>query len=257
VSHKYLHKYLLKQVWKSKLYNEKISQGLPATIGIDHESIAHYNELKKVNENFNQDTLKSDLRKLRREFGGLQGSSLTQFSSMNFRKKKVKFMRSLIHGWGLFTLEDIPANQMVIEYLGETIRLGLCDHREEYNEKHGEESSYMFRVDKNVVVDATRHGNYARFINHSCEPNCTAKIIVELDESKIVIYSKREIKAFEEITYDYKFPIGSGFFERCFFVLEIPFFVASRTNLNSPLLPIEENKIPCWCGAQNCRKYLN
>jgi SET domain-containing protein len=53
-------------------------------------------------------------------------------------------------------------------------------------------------------------GNLARFINHCCEPNCYAEIIKVANQPKIVIYAKRNLYPGEEITYDYKFPIGTG-----------------------------------------------
>ncbi|VDK35697.1 unnamed protein product [Gongylonema pulchrum] len=76
------------------------------------------------------------------------------------------------------------------------------------------------------VIDATQMGNLARFINHSCQPNCYAKIVSVEGEKRIVIYSKQPINKGDEITYDYKFPI-------------------------------EENKIDCLCGAPSCRGSLN
>jgi len=143
-----------------------------------------------------------------------------------FRRKQLTFGKSAIHDWGLFAQEDIGADEMVIEYVGEVIRPHLSDLRENSYEKLGIRSSYLFRIDQDSVVDATKCGSLSRFINHSCEPNCYAKIIMIEGEKKIVIYSKQPIASGEEITYDYKFPV-------------------------------EDEKIPCLCGAKSCRKYLN
>ena len=60
-----------------------------------------------------------------------------------------------------------------------------------------------------VVVPLLLQGNLARFINHCCEPNCYAEIIKVANQPKIVIYAKRNLSPGEEITYDYKFPIGT------------------------------------------------
>ena len=126
--------------------------------------------------------------------------------------------------------------------------------REKRYEEEGIGSSYMFRVDHDTIIDATKCGNFARFINHSCnvrrrrakvkrasapptsaransvcvpfQPNCYAKVITVESQKKIVIYSRQSINVNEEITYDYKFPI-------------------------------EDEKIPCLCGAENCRGTLN
>ena len=79
------------------------------------------------------------------------------------------FGKSSIHDWGLFSLEDIAPDEMVIEYVGDNVRSVLSDVREKRYEKQGIGSSYLFRIDLDNVVDATKCGNLARFINHSCD----------------------------------------------------------------------------------------
>lgn len=153
-------------------------------------------------------------------------SELLKFNQLKFRRKAMKFGKSAIHDWGLFAMEHIGADEMVIEYVGDVVRPLLSDIREKRYEKQGIGSSYLFRIDLDYVVDATKCGNLARFINHACEPNCYAKVIKIDGQNKIVIYSKQAIAIGEEITYDYKFPI-------------------------------EDEKIRCLCGSKNCRKYLN
>ncbi|XP_077399011.1 histone-lysine N-methyltransferase SETD1B-A isoform X7 [Vanacampus margaritifer] len=153
-------------------------------------------------------------------------SDLLKFNQLKFRKKKIRFCKSHIHDWGLFALEPIAADEMVIEYVGQNIRQVIADMREKRYEEEGIGSSYMFRVDHDTIIDATKCGNFARFINHSCNPNCYAKVITVESQKKIVIYSRQAINVNEEITYDYKFPI-------------------------------EDEKIPCLCGAENCRGTLN
>ncbi|XP_020340705.2 histone-lysine N-methyltransferase SETD1B-A isoform X1 [Oncorhynchus kisutch] len=153
-------------------------------------------------------------------------SDLLKFNQLKFRKKKIRFCKSHIHDWGLFAMEPIAADEMVIEYVGQNIRQVIADMREKRYEDEGIGSSYMFRVDHDTIIDATKCGNFARFINHSCNPNCYAKVITVESQKKIVIYSRQPINVNEEITYDYKFPI-------------------------------EDEKIPCLCGAENCRGTLN
>ncbi|RXN37479.1 histone-lysine N-methyltransferase 2B-like protein [Labeo rohita] len=87
---------------------------------------------------------------------------------------------------------------------------------------------YMFRIDDFDVVDATMHGNAARFINHSCEPNCYSRVINVEGQKHIVIFALRKIYRGEELTYDYKFPIEDA-----------------------------SNKLGCNCGAKHCRRFLN
>jgi len=80
----------------------------------------------------------------------------------------VKFSRSSIHGWGLFAQEAIGADEMVIEYVGELVRSSVADRREAVYTRKGIGSSYLFRIDSDHIIDATKCGNYARFMNHSC-----------------------------------------------------------------------------------------
>uniref|UniRef100_A0A1B6E0P6 Histone-lysine N-methyltransferase n=1 Tax=Clastoptera arizonana TaxID=38151 RepID=A0A1B6E0P6_9HEMI len=140
-------------------------------------------------------------------------------------KEAVGVFRSDIHGRGLFCLRDIDAQEMVIEYAGEVIRSGLTDIREKHYTSKGI-GCYMFRIDDQFVVDATMKGNAARFINHSCEPNCYSRVIDILGKKHILIFAFRRIPQGEELTYDYKFPF-------------------------------EDEKITCHCLSRKCRKYLN
>ncbi|XP_064896106.1 histone-lysine N-methyltransferase 2A isoform X2 [Columba livia] len=142
-------------------------------------------------------------------------------------KEAVGVYRSPIHGRGLFCKRNIDAGEMVIEYSGNVIRSILTDKREKYYDSKGI-GCYMFRIDDSEVVDATMHGNAARFINHSCEPNCYSRVINIDGQKHIVIFAMRKIYRGEELTYDYKFPIEDA-----------------------------SNKLPCNCGAKKCRKFLN
>uniref|UniRef100_M8BAP0 [histone H3]-lysine(4) N-trimethyltransferase n=1 Tax=Aegilops tauschii TaxID=37682 RepID=M8BAP0_AEGTA len=157
--------------------------------------------------------------KLRNLLAASEGTELLKITQSKARKKRLRFQRSKIHEWGLVALESIDAEDFVIEYVGELIRRPVSDIREAQYEKSGIGSSYLFRLDDDYVVDATKRGGLARFINHSCEPNCYTKIITVEGHKKIFIYSKRRIYAGEELTYNYKFPL-------------------------------EEKKIPCHCGSQ-------
>ncbi|KKY24285.1 putative histone-lysine n-methyltransferase [Diplodia seriata] len=152
-----------------------------------------------------------------------------RFNQLKKRKKLVKFDRSAIHNWGLYAQEDISANDMIIEYVGEKVRQKVADIREIKYDKQGVGSSYLFRIDEDSVVDATKKGGIARFINHSCTPNCTAKIIRVDGTKRIVIYALRDIKTNEELTYDYKFERELG----------------------------SDDRIPCLCGSVNCKGFLN
>ncbi|KAK4751547.1 hypothetical protein SAY87_005029 [Trapa incisa] len=164
--------------------------------------------------------------KMRNLIAAVEGADLLKSSQLKARKKHLRFQRSKIHDWGLVAQEPIEAEDFVIEYVGELIRPRISDMRELQYEKMGIGSSYLFRLDDGYVVDATKRGGIARFINHSCEPNCYTKIISVDGQKKIFIYAKRHIFAGEELTYNYKFPL-------------------------------EDKKIPCNCGAKKCRGSLN
>ncbi|KAG8723216.1 histone methyltransferase set1 [Ceratobasidium sp. 395] len=125
-----------------------------------------------------------------------------KFNRLRIRKKQLVFSPSPIHNWGLYAAEAIPAGDMVIEYVGEVIKQRVADKREKYYEKTGIGSSYLFRLDHSLVVDATKKGNLGRLINHCCTPNCTARIITINGKKKIVIYAKTNINVGDEITYD-------------------------------------------------------
>ncbi|PYH29557.1 histone methyltransferase SET1 [Aspergillus neoniger CBS 115656] len=152
-----------------------------------------------------------------------------RFNQLKKRKKPVRFARSAIHNWGLYAEENISANDMIIEYVGEKVRQQVADMRERRYLKSGIGSSYLFRIDENTVIDATKRGGIARFINHSCTPNCTAKIIKVDGSKRIVIYALRDIERDEELTYDYKF----------------------EREWDS------DDRIPCLCGSTGCKGFLN
>jgi len=116
-----------------------------------------------------------------------------KFNQLKKRKKPVKFARSAIHNWGLYAMENINKDDMIIEYVGEEVRQQIAELRENRYLKSGIGSSYLFRIDDNTVIDATKKGGIARFINHSCMPNCTAKIIKVEGSKRIVIYALRDI----------------------------------------------------------------
>ncbi|KAL5225860.1 hypothetical protein ABZP36_012499 [Zizania latifolia] len=107
--------------------------------------------------------------KLRNLIAAAEGAELLKITQSKSRKKRLRFQRSKIHEWGLVALESIDAEDFVIEYVGELIRRQVSDIREAQYEKSGIGSSYLFRLDDDFVVDATKRGGLARFINHSCE----------------------------------------------------------------------------------------
>ena len=107
---------------------------------------------------------------------------------LQFRKKQMKFARSGIHDWGLFALEPILEGSMVIEYVGQVIRQTVADLREKKYEAMGIGSSYLFRIDHDTIIDATKCGNLARFINHSCNVSIKSGLFLPFPFSLYFIY---------------------------------------------------------------------
>lgn len=137
-----------------------------------------------------------------------------RFNQLKKRKKPVRFARSAIHNWGLYAEENITANDMIIEYVGEKVRQQVADMRERQYLKSGIGSSYLFRIDENTVIDATKRGGIARFINHSCTPNCTAKIIKVDGSKRIVIYALRDIERGESSKKPFFLPMPAWRYRR-------------------------------------------
>jgi len=157
--------------------------------------------------------------------------SAEEFSAMA-RNKLVSVRGSHIHGWGLFAEQPVVAGEVVAEYVGEYVSNAVADSREKkYQELRIQD--YQFRVGANLVIDATMKGGCGRYINHCCDPNCIAQIIdgdyPQQHLKRVMVIATRDVKALEEITYDYQFPL--------------------ENNLDA--------RIPCNCGAVRCRGFMN
>ena len=138
--------------------------------------------------------------------------------------RRIIVRRSKIHGKGVFALQDIPKGARLMEYLGERISHEEADRRyaaEHENSPH----TMLFAVDDEVVIDATVWGSSARFINHSCTPNCDA---VE-EDGRIFIESAKKISAGSELTYDY------------------------NLILEERHTPAVKRAHACFCGTRKCR----
>lgn len=111
----------------------------------------------------------------------------------------VQVKSSKIHGKGVFAAKRIPKGTRVIEYLGERISHAEADARYEHLDP-GDNHTFLFIVDKKIVIDAGVGGNAARFINHSCDGNCESVI----EERRVFIEATRTIEPGEELGYDYE-----------------------------------------------------
>lgn len=141
--------------------------------------------------------------------------------------RRIQVRRSGVHGKGVFALQDIAKGETVIEYIGEIISAQEAEDRHPHDPSDPNHTFY-FQIDDDRVIDALHGGNSARWINHSCSPNC--KPVVE--DHRVFIKSKRNIAAGEELNYDYGLIVDE---------------------------PITQKLIaqyPCWCGSPKCRKTL-
>jgi uncharacterized protein len=112
---------------------------------------------------------------------------------------------SPIQGRGAFATKRIRKGARITEYVGEHISQEEADARydDEAMDRH---HTFLFNLDDDTVVDGAVYGNDARFINHSCDPNCQAFI----EEDRIFIYALRDIAQDEELCYDYAYERGEG-----------------------------------------------
>ncbi len=129
-----------------------------------------------------------------------------------------------IVGRGAFALRDIAPGERLIEYKGERITQAEADRRYD-DDSMDEHHTFLFDVSDKVVIDATYDGNEARYINHSCDPNCES----ELRRGRVYIVAMRRIRAGEELHYDYAYQRDGTETER------------------------EEEQYRCRCGTARCR----
>jgi hypothetical protein len=141
--------------------------------------------------------------------------------------KRIQVRRSGVHGKGVFALQDLAEGETLIEYVGEVISWDEAQDRHPHDPQDPNHTFY-FHVNEDRVIDALFGGNSSRWINHSCKPNCEA----DEDNDRIFIKALRNIKAGEELNYDYGLIIDEPYTKK--------------------LLA----EYPCWCGAKNCRGTL-
>lgn len=132
--------------------------------------------------------------------------------------------RSDIQGLGAFARQDIPQGMQIIEYVGEKISNAESDRRYPYDTK-GRHHTFLFTLSSRTIIDAAVGGNEARFINHSCDPNCEAVI----EGRRIFIYAKKDIPEGTELLYDYQYD-----WDPSYTMEDLEYYA-------------------CRCGAPNCR----
>ena len=144
------------------------------------------------------------------------------------RPPLVEVRPSPVAGRGVFALRRIRKGTLLLEYTGERISRAEADRRYDDEAAGPDSHVLLFALDRRTVLDGAVGGSDARFINHSCEPNCEAVI----EDGRIVFRALRTIQPDEELGYDYR--------------LEKP----------GPRTREVEALYPCRCGASSCRGTL-
>ena len=141
--------------------------------------------------------------------------------------RTIQVKKSGVHGKGVFAARDIVKGETLIEYVGEIISAQEAEDRHPHDPNDPNHTFY-FQVDDDKVIDALHGGNSARWINHSCSPNC--KPVVE--DGRVFIKAKKDIKQGDELNYDYGLII--------------------EARMTKKLMA----QYPCWCGSPKCRGTL-
>ncbi|XP_058758536.1 histone-lysine N-methyltransferase ASHH1-like isoform X1 [Vicia villosa] len=128
---------------------------------------------------------------------------------------KTKLFKTEGRGWGLLADEDIKAGQFVIEYCGEVISWKEAKRRSHTYETQGPTDAYIISLNASESIDATRKGSIARFINHSCQPNCETRKWTVMGEIRVGIFARQDIPIGTELAYDYNFEWFGGAKVRC------------------------------------------
>lgn len=101
-------------------------------------------------------------------------------------------------------LLDAKKGRFIIEYVGELINEATCRERVTRGSDEGVDNYYMLTIDKDCIIDAGPMANLSRFMNHSCNPNCETQKWTVNGEMRVGLFAKRDIKAKEELVFDYQ-----------------------------------------------------
>jgi SET domain-containing protein len=138
--------------------------------------------------------------------------------------RRILARKSGVHGRGVFAAQPIKKGERVIEYKGELISWNEALDRHPHDPNQPNHTFY-FHIDDLCVIDGRVQGNSAKWINHSCEPNCESDPV----DDRIYIKAVRNIKAGEELNYDYGLTIDERY------------------------TPKLKKEFACYCGSKLCR----
>ncbi|KAI5295290.1 hypothetical protein KEM52_001809 [Ascosphaera acerosa] len=139
----------------------------------------------------------------------IRASSFEELRQRIAKRKKletgVEVFETRDRGFGVRSCRQFEPNQIIIEYSGEIITQEECERRMKHLYKT-RKCHYMMHLDRNLVIDATLKGSLARYVNHSCEPNCRMEKWFVKNKPRMALFAGvNGIRPGEELTYDYNF----------------------------------------------------
>lgn len=129
-------------------------------------------------------------------------------------------------GWGLKSKSDLKSGDFIVEYIGEVLNRAMVQERLKKAQETSVTSFYFLTLEGNLIIDASKKSNHARFINHSCKPNCETQKWTVNGETRIGIFAIEDIAKGTELTFDYRLDSWGN------------------------------EKRRCLCGAANCSGFL-